>query len=223
MMESKSIISLVCSYMLSILWTSMDNVYMKCHNPTLEEWEDDSFTPKMGTWESAKTPKISKFDCRGQNTLHRSVFYRCRKWACMSHLDIRSTSYDEKKVWESNWQFDSRPLKVRNRPDPGVCRWSAIDRWKALDKGYNFALDLIAIRGLYRKLCALKVAKVLAIGILGLALGSPRTKSHLDVAPMESYKVYYMGEGGGFPRVRAMMSLVSPKSPMPCLSTKGVP
>jgi hypothetical protein len=22
----------------------------------------------------------------------------------------------------SNWQFDSRPLKVRNRPDPGVCR-----------------------------------------------------------------------------------------------------
>jgi hypothetical protein len=33
-------------------------------------------------------------------------------------------------------------------------------------------------------------------------------KSHLDVALAESYRVYYMGEGGGFPRVRAVVSLV---------------
>jgi hypothetical protein len=32
-----------------------------------------------------------------------------------------------------------------------------------------------------------------------------------------------MGEGGGFPRVRAVMSLVSPRSPVARLSTKGVP
>jgi len=31
------------------------------------------------------------------------------------------------------------------------------------------------------------------------------------------------GEGGGFPRVRAMVSLVSPRLPMACPSTKGVP
>ncbi len=36
----------------------------------LEEWEDDTQTPEMGTWESTRTPKISEFDCRGQNTLH---------------------------------------------------------------------------------------------------------------------------------------------------------
>jgi hypothetical protein len=30
-----------------------------------------------------------------------------------------------------------------------------------------------------------------------------------------------MGEGSGFPRVRAMMSLVSPKLPVACPSTKG--
>jgi hypothetical protein len=30
-----------------------------------------------------------------------------------------------------------------------------------------------------------------------------------------------MGEGGGFPRVRAMVSLVSLKLPVACLSTKG--
>ncbi len=30
-----------------------------------------------------------------------------------------------------------------------------------------------------------------------------------------------MGEGGGFPRVWAVVSLVSPKSPMACPSIKG--
>ncbi len=37
--------------------------------PLLEECEDDTHTPKMGTWESSGTPKTSEFDCRGQNTL----------------------------------------------------------------------------------------------------------------------------------------------------------
>jgi hypothetical protein len=42
--------------------------------------------------------------------------------------------------------------------------------------------------------------------ISGLQLGSPGKKSHLDVAPTEHCKEYYMGEGGGFPRVRAVVS-----------------
>jgi hypothetical protein len=32
-----------------------------------------------------------------------------------------------------------------------------------------------------------------------------------------------MGEGGGFPRVRAVVNLVSPKLLVTCLSTKGAP
>jgi len=32
-----------------------------------------------------------------------------------------------------------------------------------------------------------------------------------------------MGEGGGFPRVQAMVSLMSPELLMACPSTKGVP
>jgi hypothetical protein len=36
----------------------------------LEECEDDTHTPEMGTWESTGTPETSEFDCRGQNTLH---------------------------------------------------------------------------------------------------------------------------------------------------------
>ncbi len=63
------------------------------------------------------------------------------------------------------------------------------------------------------------------MGISGLPLGSPGTKNHLDVAPVESYKVYYKGEGGGFPQVWAVVSLVclncmwlvlTPKVPQLC-------
>jgi hypothetical protein len=44
--------------------------------------------------------------------------------------------------------------------------------------------------------------------ISGFQLGSPGKKSHLDVVPVEWHKEYYMGEGGGFPRVRAVVSLM---------------
>ncbi len=39
----------------------------------------------------------------------------------------------------------------------------------------------------------------------------------------EQRREYYMGEGGGFPRVRAVVSLVSPKLLVACPSTKGAP
>ncbi len=101
-------------------------------NPTLRECEDETHIPEMGTWESSGIPKSSKFDCKGQNTLHWGILYtigmlskcRCRKWARLSHLDIFSTSYGPQKGRGSNWQFDSQPLKVRNRPGPDACRWS---------------------------------------------------------------------------------------------------
>ncbi len=59
--------------------------------------------------------------------------------------------------------------------------------------------------------------------ILGILLGSLGTKSHSNVGAVERRRKYYIGEGGGFPRVRAVVSLVSPESPMACPSTKGAP
>jgi len=48
------------------------------------------------------------------------------------------------------------------------------------------------------------------LAISGLPLGNPGTKSHLNVGLMEKHKVYYKGEGGGFPQVRAVVNLVNP-------------
>jgi hypothetical protein len=58
------------------------------------------------------------------------------------------------------------------------------------------------------------------VGFLGLPFGSLGTKSHVNVAPMESYKIYYKGEGGGFPQVRAVMNIVSPSCSLLVLAPK---
>jgi hypothetical protein len=58
------------------------------------------------------------------------------------------------------------------------------------------------------------------MGISGLPLGSPRKKSHLDVAPVERHKVYYKGKGDGFPQVWAVMSLVCLSCPWFILAPK---
>jgi hypothetical protein len=85
-------------------------------------------TWKSGDLESSGTPECLELDSKGQNTLHWGVLgvigkvlkRRYLKWPRIGHLDICSPSYGQKKGRESNWQFDSRPLKVGNRPLPDV-------------------------------------------------------------------------------------------------------
>jgi hypothetical protein len=137
---------------------------------------------------------------------------------------------------ESNCKFDSRPKKFGNRPDLLGCRQRATYRWKALDESYNFASDRTSIQGLLAKLWGSKVPRVPAGEISGLPRGSPDwrdfgipmresqlaefldshaevsgvpgEKNHLNVGPVERCRVYYKGEGGDFPQVWAVVSLV---------------
>jgi len=114
----------------------------------------------------------------------------------------------QKKGRESNWQFDSQPLKVGNRPLPNVNRWSMMGHWKALEESYNFGSDLTPIGGQSQELWVSKVPGVQLGTVLGLLLGSPGKMCHSDVAPTGSCREYYMGEGSGFLRVRAVVSQV---------------
>jgi hypothetical protein len=147
----------------------------------------------VGSWSPERTPKSSERNCRGQNSSPRRVLYiigkilkcRCLKWARMAHLDIWKTSYGQKKDRESNWQFDSRPLKVTNRPDLLGCRQRATYRWKALDESYNFALDRTSIQGFLAKLWDSKVSGVLVGGISGLPPGSPGSEKPFGCRPRE--------------------------------------
>jgi hypothetical protein len=59
------------------------------------------------------------------------------------------------------------------------------------------------------------------MGISKLPFGSPATKWHLGASPVARHRVYYKGEGGGFPQVRAVVNLMSPSLPVAHLSTKS--
>jgi hypothetical protein len=134
----------------------------KCEkmNPHIPKW-----TPILGI----KVPmdsKIFREQLKGSKPIRLKNFFIslekllkriCLKWARMTHLDIWNTNYGQKKGRESNWQFDSRSLKVENRPNFLACRWFATYPWKALDKGYNFASKLISIGVLHTKLKVLNI------------------------------------------------------------------
>jgi hypothetical protein len=57
----------------------------------------------------------------------------------------------------------------------------------------------------------------------GIPTSESWDKKPFGCGPMESCIIYYMGEGGGFPRIWVVVNLVSPELPVACLSTKGVP
>jgi hypothetical protein len=120
-------------------------------------------TPKgeshLESWSPGGFPNVQRaivggnpMDWKKIYTIEKLLKRRCLKWALMTHLDIWNASYGQKKGWESNWPFDSRSLKVKNRPNFLECKWHVTYRWKPLDEGYNFASDLISIKGLHTKL-----------------------------------------------------------------------
>ncbi len=118
--------------------------------------------------ESFGTPECLELNSKGQNTCNWGVLgvigkvlkRRYRKCPRIGNSDICSLSYGQKKGWESNSQFDSRPLKVKNQPFPDVQFGSATWRWKDLDEGYNFGSDLVAIGPFSRELWPFKVLGV---------------------------------------------------------------
>ncbi len=123
---------------------------------------------KVGGLESSGTPECSELDSKGQNTSHWGVLgviekvlkRRYRKCPRIGNSDICSPSYGQKKGRESNWQFDSRPLKVGNRALLDVRFECATQRWKDLDEGYNFGSDLVAIQLCSWELWRFKVSGV---------------------------------------------------------------
>jgi hypothetical protein len=139
------------------------------------------------------------------------------KMARIAHLDIWNTSYGQKKAREfdsrDSASFDSRPLNVKNRPEILRCRKRVTYRWKGLDETYSFALDGESIGGLLRMLWSFKVAGV---------PGVPGQNGHLDATPATSHRVYYKGEGGGFPQGPGRGESCVSVLPVACPNTKGI-
>jgi len=167
--KSKKTWNVVNGGLKSVSITIVKHTYSSTHKLSQpyfgQVWGWSPTLGKSGDLESSGTPECSELDSKAQNTSHWGVLgvigkvlkLRYRKWPRISHLDICRPSYGQKKGRESNWQFDSRPLKVGNRPLPDLRIESEIRRWKDDDEGYKFGLDLVAIRLCSRELWAPKV------------------------------------------------------------------
>jgi hypothetical protein len=140
-----------------------------CRNPNLAKCGGEAqHLEKLGIWSPPGLLNVQSSTARGKTPLIRGVLgvvgkvlkRRYRKCPRIGNSDICSPSYGQKKGRESNSQFDSRPLKVGNRCLPDIIIGSAIRRWKDLDEGYNFGLDLVAIQLGSRELRRFKVPGV---------------------------------------------------------------
>ncbi len=118
------------------------------------------------------------------------------------------------KLWPKKRSRVKLPIwlaTIKSRESPRfhrvqmVCDILLENSWQGLQFCFRSHLN----RSLHAKLWAHKIMGVPVVKMLGLPLGNPETKCHLDVGLVEKYKVYYKGEGGGFSQVQAMVSLVS--------------
>jgi hypothetical protein len=171
------------------------------------------------------SPKFLENDCKGQNPSHWRVFYiigkllkhRCLKWACVTHLDIWSTSYGQRKAKSQNVSLTLDHKKSGFDP----IRLHSGGVRHVVGKLSTMATTLVRPHLDWRS--SQEVIVLQSCGSPNPGNGSPETKSHLGASLVERCKVYYMGEGGGFPRVRAVVNLVSPRSHVVLPSTKGAP
>jgi hypothetical protein len=117
-----------------------------------------------------------------------------------------------------NLIFDHKKLRIDLTPCVQVeCDTSFESFWRELQHCFRFNLDR-------RSEQTVIIPQSCGNSNLGSFetpnVGSPGTKNHLDVGTAERCREYHMGEGGGFLRIRAVVSLVSPKLSMACPNIK---
>jgi hypothetical protein len=192
-----------------------------CHNPNLAKCGGEAqHLEKLGDLESSGTPECLELDRKGQKTSHWGVLSvigkvlkrRYRKCPRIGNSDIFSPSYGQKKGRESNWQFDSRPLKVGNRCLPDVRFECATWSWKDLDKGYNFGWDLVAIQLCSRELWRFKVLGVPLRQFRDSISGVPGICAIWIWSPRRAAENTIGSKVVAYSRVRAVVSLVCPSA-----------
>jgi hypothetical protein len=118
------------------------------------------------------------------------------------HFSFRHLKH---KLWPKE-----EPQKVGNRPDLLGYRWRAIYRWKALDESYNFLHITFWLKVCSQNYGVPKLREAQLGRFRDSQVKILGKKNHLDVGYVASHRRYYKGEGGGFLKVRAMVSLVCP-------------
>jgi hypothetical protein len=107
-------------------------------------------------------------------------------------------------------KFDSWPLKVRNRPDFLACRWRAIIVEKFSTRAITFLQTSSRSEVCTQSYSPSKSRESWLWEFRDSNLGVPGQNDIWVLVPWPGTKYTIRGEGGGFPQVWAVMSLVSP-------------
>jgi hypothetical protein len=138
----------------------------ECRNPTLAKCGGEAqHLEKVRIWSPPGLPNVQSSTTRPKTPRIKVFLVSLKRfWSVDVENDLAlviwtsvEKSYRQKKGRESNWQFDSRPLKVTNRPLTNLRIESVICRCKDLDEGYKFGSHFVAIRLRSRELWAPKV------------------------------------------------------------------
>jgi len=131
----------------------------------------------------------------------------------------------------SHWPFGHLQPKLWAKEGPGVklavwlsttksrestssrrrleeCDTALESSWRELQLWFKTCPDPSLGRGAM----AIQSSRSPAGTLSGLHFGSPNKMCHSDVASTTSRREYYMGEGGGFPQVQAVVNLVCPSA-----------
>jgi hypothetical protein len=220
----KSLPYFICFFMVQTvqLLNSILNACLSghcCRNPTLTKCEDETHTLKVGDLESSGTPENSEFECRAQNISHWNVLgiigkflkHRCPKWPRMSHLDgsqIGNLTTDQAKLGIN--PIPTCDAGVRHGVEKLSRRATRLvqtsSRSEVRARSYDGPKSQESKLGQFRD----------------FTLGVPGQRATWVWARWSNAGNTMWGEGGGFPRVRAVVSQVSPRSPVACPNTKRV-
>jgi hypothetical protein len=133
-----------------------------CRNPTWTKCGGEAqHLEKVRIWSPPGLPNVQSSTTRGK-TSRIGVFLVSleRSWNVDIENSLALAIRTSATQVMGNWQFDSRPLKVGNRPLPEVRFECATWRWKDLDEGYNFGSYLVVIQLCSQELWQFKVPGV---------------------------------------------------------------
>jgi hypothetical protein len=138
-----------------------------CESPKrLEPWLKRKASTKLGP----------------QDTIRKVLECGCLKCPLIVHLDIICMSYDRKKGHKYNFLPQISLQQGSNNHQLG----SVIQRWKDIFEGYKILFSHDSNMFDLKKIWASKFFGKAKVPILGLPLGSPKKKNHLNVDPKES-------------------------------------
>jgi hypothetical protein len=164
----------------------------------------------VGNCNPKTIPKFLERNYRGQNPFPWGVFYiigkilkcKCLKWAHIAHLDIWNTKKGWLKerlgvkvaVWlptTKSWESTRFPCVQATRNIPLKSSWRGLQLCFRPHCDRRFAQEVMRPQSRGNPSCE----------NFGTPTWESRDKKPFGCGPVESCKVYYKGEGDGFPQV----------------------